>query len=280
MRAELRCAFLALAIACSGLAIRPALAEPGDAGLCENGTDSAVVIAACTPIIEAGGTRELSLALALDDRCSARNDLGKFDLALQDCNAALRLNGDFARTYDNRGNAYAGKEQYELAIRDYDSAIRRDPHFDYAYYNRGLAYEALGNYAQAIKDYTAAIRVNPNDTYDYLARCYGYALVGEAALAISDCDKSLELNPVDASIVLDGRGYAHLRAGDLDRAIADYNAADAAGAPRAATRRAGRICRQSASAGSRDVRAPRFACFLVSRQIRSGAIMIPVRNSG
>src|SRR5437762_6429494 len=59
MRAGLGCAFLALTIACSGVAVRPALAEPGDAEVCENGTDSAIVIAACTPIIEARGTRRL-----------------------------------------------------------------------------------------------------------------------------------------------------------------------------------------------------------------------------
>ncbi len=59
---------MALTIALAAFA-RPAVAESDNAYVCENGTDSNRVIAACTPIIESGGAHDLSLALALDDRC-------------------------------------------------------------------------------------------------------------------------------------------------------------------------------------------------------------------
>ena len=47
----------------------------------------------------------------------------------------------------------------------------------------------------------------------------------DAAHAVADCNKSLELDPGNTSQALNGRGYAYLRAGDLDQAIADYDAA-------------------------------------------------------
>ena len=179
MRIRQHCGLLAFASVFAILAFtKPVVAGAGNADVCENGMDSNLVIEACTPIIDAGGTRDLSLGLALDDRCSARNDIGQFDLALQDCETAIRLNADFARSYNNRGNAHAGKQEYRLAIADYDHAIRLDPNFEFAYYNRALAREALGDYAQAVEDYTAAIRASPQDADNYMARCHNYAILG------------------------------------------------------------------------------------------------------
>ena len=116
-----------------------------------------------------GGRHErASLQLALDDRCSALNDLGHFDLALRDCNGAIALDPGFARSYNNRANAFAGLQRYEEALSDYDEAIRRDPGFEFAFYNRGLAWQALGDYEHALADYTAAILLAPRDVLNIL----------------------------------------------------------------------------------------------------------------
>ena len=51
----------------------------------------------------------------------------------------------------------------EAAISDYDAAIRLNPEYAKAYNNRGVAKKALGHLEAAISDYDAAIRLDPNN---------------------------------------------------------------------------------------------------------------------
>jgi tetratricopeptide (TPR) repeat protein len=51
---------------------------------------------------------------------------------------------------------------YDRAIEDYNATLRLDPNYAFAYYNRGIAYYDKGMYDRAIEDYNAALRINPN----------------------------------------------------------------------------------------------------------------------
>ena len=64
-----------------------------------------------------------------------------------------------ARSYGNRGNAYASKGEFDTAIKDYTKAIELNPNYAEAYYNRGNAYYKKGEFDTAIKDYTKAIEL-------------------------------------------------------------------------------------------------------------------------
>ena len=75
---------------------------------------------------------------------------------------AIRLKPDFAEAYSNRGNTKQELGQYEVAIDDYDEAIRLNPDFAEAYSNRGNAKQELGQYEAAIADCNEAIRLKPD----------------------------------------------------------------------------------------------------------------------
>jgi len=72
---------------------------------------------------------------------------------------AIRIDIEYAGTYNNRGVAYYMKGEYDRAIRDYNKAIESNPDYAKAYNGRGVAYEKKGEHDRAIKDYS-----NPNLT--------------------------------------------------------------------------------------------------------------------
>jgi tetratricopeptide (TPR) repeat protein len=55
-------------------------------------------------------------------------------------------------------------------------------------------------------------------------RCWARAIIGELQKALDDCNKSLELAP-NVATTLDSRGLTHLKLGNWNAAIADYDAA-------------------------------------------------------
>ncbi len=83
-------------------------------------------------------------------------------------------------------------------------------------------------YARAISQFDLWLKFHPADTRRAEAlngRCWARAVWGqELPLALADCNGALKLIHDNASI-LDSRGLVHLRRGDLDLAIADYDTA-------------------------------------------------------
>ena len=62
-----------------------------------------------------------------------RSNLGDYESAIVDFDAAIRLNSDYAEVYNNRGNVRVCQGDYESAIVDFDAAIRLNPDYAQAY---------------------------------------------------------------------------------------------------------------------------------------------------
>ena len=82
-----------------------------------------------------------------------------FDLAIEYCTEAIRLDPEDAETYNNRGVAYHEKGDYERAILDYNQAIRFISDWAIVYANRGDAYLLKGDCDWAIADYYQILRI-------------------------------------------------------------------------------------------------------------------------
>ncbi|GAB6391389.1 MAG: tetratricopeptide repeat protein [Treponematales bacterium] len=171
-------------------------------------------------------------ANAYNNRDAAYDDKGDYDRAIADYTQAIRLDPDYAYPYTNRGDAYRDKGDYDRAIADYTQAIRLDPNNGYAYIsrgnaykNRGITYGDKGDYDRAIADFNQALKLAPDNAAAlYNSRGWNYALKGDYKRALEDANKSLELRPNDAN-TLDTRATAYQGLGDLNRAIADWEAA-------------------------------------------------------
>jgi tetratricopeptide (TPR) repeat protein len=147
-----------------------------------------------------------------------------YDRAIEDYTDALRLDGNNAVIYLNRGEAYTQKADYDPAIADFNQAIRLNPNYARAYISRGLTYNYKGDGDKAIADYNQAIKVDPNDAAAYHNRGGVYNDKKDYDRAIADYTQAIRLNPNYASSY-NGRGFVYYSKGDNDRAIADYNQA-------------------------------------------------------
>jgi tetratricopeptide (TPR) repeat protein len=147
----------------------------------------------------------------------------EYDKAISDFTEAIRLNPNYAESYFNRGNAY--DEEYDKAISDYNKAIRLDPRYAKAYNNRGWAYHDKKDYDKAIGDCNEAIRLKPNYADAYYGRGSAYYNKKEYDKAISDLTEAIRLDPSNAW-AYDKRGNAYKKQRKLDKAEADFAKAD------------------------------------------------------
>jgi tetratricopeptide (TPR) repeat protein len=161
-----------VALAAFLLAVAPARAEgtqaEQDARQCYQlaESDPARAIGFCTSAIDSGQLAPDALANAFDDRCWARGNNREYDLAIADCDAALKLSPKAPFAFGNRGTAYLHKGQYERAIADYDVALAlfaaRGSGGGEFYFGRAIAHSRLGQPDLAEADFRRAVALEPD----------------------------------------------------------------------------------------------------------------------
>jgi len=74
------------------------------------------------------------------------------NLAIEDCNAAIRVDPKRATVWSNKADAYAEKGDHIEALKNYDEAIRLAPKDSGHYWARSRTHTALGNTSEAAAD--------------------------------------------------------------------------------------------------------------------------------
>ncbi len=99
-------------------------------------------------------------AFLYNSRCWVRAELGR-DLprAIDDCNAALKLQPDSSATLDSRAFAELRLGQLDAALSDYDAALRKSPNQAASLYGRGIAERRKGDKPKGDADIAAARRL-------------------------------------------------------------------------------------------------------------------------
>jgi tetratricopeptide (TPR) repeat protein len=181
-------------------------------------------VAACTRLIESEDFVVNGLAVIYYNRGATLYDMGQYDRAIQDYDAAIKLNPNFGQAVFNRGNAYDEKGQYDRAIQDYNLAIELSPDYAKVFNNRGYVYDEKREYDRAIRDYDRALELNPSYAEALNNRGIAYGKMGEYIHAIRDYDRAIELEPKYAE-AFNNRGGVYYQIRDYDRAIQDYDEA-------------------------------------------------------
>jgi len=83
-------------------------------------------------------------------------------LAVDDYTSAVGLDPQYAKAFNNRGNARATLGDLEGGVEDYDAALELDGSLTLTYYNRGLIHYRLGNYQEAITDLERYLELVPD----------------------------------------------------------------------------------------------------------------------
>ncbi len=120
---------------------------------------------------EAIGELDLWLAIRPDDgerpralgyRCLARGvENVQLDLALKDCDVALKMGGQSSSVLDARGLIFIRLGQFDKAIADFSAALVIDPKEAWSLYGRGVAKIKKGMAADGKTDIAAATALRP-----------------------------------------------------------------------------------------------------------------------
>jgi tetratricopeptide (TPR) repeat protein len=110
-------------------------------------------------------------AVALTSRCWARAVSNQaLDLALADCDAAVRLDAKTTNALAVRGLVRLRQGDYPRAIADYDAALLLRPRSAWALYGRGIARLRTGQTGQGQADLAAARAASPKIADEAKAR--------------------------------------------------------------------------------------------------------------
>ena len=86
----------------------------------------------------------------------------QMELAIADYTSAIELDPDYAKAYNNRGNARATLGDLEKALEDYDRALELESSLTLTYFNRGALFYALRNFEAAIADMEKYLELVPD----------------------------------------------------------------------------------------------------------------------
>lgn len=149
---------------------------------------------------------------------------GQLKNAITDLTDAIKLKGDDADYFVNRGNVYLRLNDYEAAINDYNSAIELEPNFAHAYNGRGYAYGEIGRTIDSFNDFITAIQLGDgyvSPYYNLGVLCFKLEKF-EEALHYLDC--AYKLRPDDAwTLCILGDVYKSMN--DINKAYEKYKKA-------------------------------------------------------
>lgn len=110
----------------------------------------------------------------------------EFRKAVNELDAALRIDGKYIDAHNNRGFALSLARKYDEAILSFTRAIEINSQYVNAWNNRGQAYAQTGQHELAIADFTQAIELQPNTLEYYQLRADAYLAAGKPELARND----------------------------------------------------------------------------------------------
>jgi len=122
-------------------------------------------------------------------------DLENIDKAIDDYRHALRVNPDYAKAYNNLGNALREKGHVNEAIDSYRAAIKINPNHVGGYINLGNILRINSRHDEALQIFRRAISINPNVSETYCNLGNLLKDIGQFESAADNYLKALQLRP-------------------------------------------------------------------------------------
>jgi tetratricopeptide (TPR) repeat protein len=170
-------------------------------------------------------------AIPLERRAATSLRMGKYDQALSDCNAALKIDGKFAAAYFLRGQVENHQRDKERAVDDLTKAVDNGLERADVLVERGEIYhsqakacrypgEAAKLLQKAVADFDRAVKIDPDQPQPRLQRALVGLETGDYANAVADCDVAVKAEPsLVEAYVARARGKCEL--GETESAVKD-----------------------------------------------------------
>jgi tetratricopeptide (TPR) repeat protein len=174
--------------------------------------------------------KALARSIEIEPRADAYMTLLRFNLsgspeaALDDLVASLRLDPTRMPSVAKVKQLLTVEGAYKRILKAVDEGAAKFPTKEGVVRARAAIEAAAGNHAAYIALLDEELRKEPKSAQLLNNRCW-YRATNNVELdrALEDCDASLAIERYPAN--LDSRGMVHLRRGDFDKAIGDYDAA-------------------------------------------------------
>ncbi len=146
----------------------------------------------------------------------------EYDKAIDEFNAALKLDPRHAPAYLSRARAWMFKYYRERALADCDSAVNLEPANPMFRVARAETWSASGQHEPAMADYVEALRLDPNNPAIWVSRGNEWRKDLKIDTAIADYSHAIQLDPkyVPAYVA---RGNTWKQIGRFDLAIQGFS---------------------------------------------------------
>lgn len=155
--------------------------------------------------------------------------LDKFELAIKDFRAVVKLDPQNYLAYNNMGSAEynnqniasASIQDLKLADRDFSMAIKLKPDFELAFRNRGIVRYYMDSLEASGRDLMYAIKLNPEDPNAHFYVGKLYYKQHNLPLAMQFYDNAIRIEKNNADFYLD-RGICKIDMGDYQGSRSDF----------------------------------------------------------
>jgi tetratricopeptide (TPR) repeat protein len=102
---------------------------------------------------------------------------------------------NLAAAYQQRAFSEANDQRFQDAVLDLEAALKVNPKDARIYEQRAAVEVKINDYDKAIADYLEAIKLSPNEIRNYLYRGYIYEIRGDITNSMADTEKALKIQP-------------------------------------------------------------------------------------
>ena len=120
---------------------------------------------------------------------------GHYEKALRCCEAAVELDPQYARAWNNKGRSLSRLGRPEEALRCYDKALEIEPQYAVAWHNKGDVLSDLGRHEEELRCYDKALEVDPQYAHAWYNKGFRLYELGHNEEALRFFDRALEIDP-------------------------------------------------------------------------------------
>jgi len=91
-----------------------------------------------------------------------------YDSAIDHLDISIKLNPNFADSYNNRGIIFAEKNEFIIAINNYNKAISLKKKFFSAYLNKAIALKNIKRFHESVENFKECVNINPKEAKIYI----------------------------------------------------------------------------------------------------------------
>ncbi|MFZ4808180.1 MAG: tetratricopeptide repeat protein [Hyphomicrobiaceae bacterium] len=157
----------------------------------------AAAVAACTPVLALPGLDASRLADVHFRLGRSHREAGQPEQALAALTRSIAAKPT-ADAYTHRGVAHYDLGAYDTAVADYDAAISLDPRHGEAYNNRAWTLFRSGRAKVALADADRAVALLSTESYVWDTRGHVHEALGNRDAAIRDYRQAIALDPANA----------------------------------------------------------------------------------